>query len=159
LEIEAGMSMDYIARGREYTEVWEALASPANPCKPAEGCSNVLHSKSDVDPATGKPRRTDGITEVESYGRFQGWAAVHYQPHQHFQLSARLGWLTETPHYITYGDYGVDLDNKDAVNQANSNGQNEFSPVFLPSVDTPGQRLRVLDISTLSLMFSASGKF
>ncbi len=158
LEIEGGFSMDYIARGREYSEIWEALGSPNNPCKPSEGCSNVLYSKSDVDPATGKPRRSDGITEVESYGRFQGWGAVHYQPFKYFQLSAKFGYATETPHYITYGDYGVDLDGKE-VNQSNSNGVNEFSPVFLPAVDQPGQRLRVLNIGTTVITISASGKF
>ncbi len=158
LEVEGGFSMDYIARGREYSEIWEALGAASNPCKPGEGCSNVLYSKSDVDPSTGKPRRTDGITEVESYGRFQGWAAIHYQPIKYFQLSAKFGYATETPHYITYGDYGVDLDGHE-VNQSNTNGVNEFSPVFLPSVDQPGQRLRVINVGTTMLMFSATGKF
>lgn len=159
LEVEAGFGMDYMGRGREYTEIWEALASPNNPCKPSEGCSTGIHDRSEVDPATGKPRRTDGITEVESYARFNGWAAVHFQPIQYFQLSAKVGWMTETPHYITFGEVGKDLDGNANVQQFNKNGQNEYSPVFLWSVDQPGQRLRATDISGMTLMFSASGKF
>ncbi len=159
LEIEAGFGMDYIGRGREYSEIWEALASPNNPCKPSEGCSTGLHDRSEVDPTTGKPRPTDGITEVESYARFNGWAAVHFQPIQYFQLSAKVGWMAETPHYITFGEVGKDLDGNANVQQFNKNGQNEYSPVFLWSVDQPGQRLRATDISGMTLMFSASGKF
>jgi hypothetical protein len=159
LEIEGGFGFDYIARGREYSEIWEALASPSNPCKPSEGCSTGLYDRSEVDPVTGKPRHSDGITEVESYARFSGWAALHYQPIQYFQLSAKLGWMSETPHYITFGEVGKDLDGNANVQQFNKNGQNEYSPVFLWSVDQPGQRLRATQISGMTLMFSASGKF
>ena len=158
-EVETGVGFDYTYRGREYTEIWESLASPSNPCKPSEGCSNVLHSMSELDPVTGKPRRTDGITEVEPYARFQGWAALHYQPIQYFQLSARIAYARETPHFITYGDVGKDLDGRDKVSAFNSNGQNEFSPVYLPAVDTVGQRLRVLDVSNIVMQFAISGKF
>ncbi len=158
-EIETGIGFDYVYRGREYTEVWEALASPTNPCKPSEGCSNILYSMSELDPVTGKPKRTDGITEVEPYARFQGWAAIHYQPIQYFQLSARIGYARETPHFITYGDVGKDLDGREQVSAYNTNGQNEFSPVYLPAVDTVGQRLRVLDVSNLAMQFAISGKF
>jgi hypothetical protein len=54
---------------------------------------------------------------------------------------------------------GKDLDGNANVQQFNKNGQNEYSPVFLWSVDQPGQRLRATQISGMTLMFSASGKF
>lgn len=158
-EIEAGFTFDYFYRGREYTEIWEALASPNNPCKPSEGCNNVLYSQSALDNVTGKPIRSDGITEVEPYARFGGWGALHYQPVQYFQISAKFLYFRETPHFITYGDIGVDLDGREKVSAFNSNGQNEFSPVFLPALDTVGQRLRVLDVSNLGLQFAVTGKF
>lgn len=160
IEIEGGMSFDYFYRGREYTEIWEALASPNNPCKPAEGCSNVLYSQSALDPVTGKPFRTDGITEVEPYARFGGWGAVHYQPIQYFQVSAKFLYFRETPHYITYGDLGLDLDGgAKKIEAFNSTGKNEFSPVYLPAVDAVGQRLRVIDVANFGMQFFITGKF
>lgn len=157
VEIEGGFGMDYVFRGREYTEVWEALASPSNPCQASQGCTNTLNTKSALD-ASGQMTQTDGITDVEAYGRFAGWVGVHYQPVKFFQVSGRLGWVTETPHFITYGDYGKNLDSNPAVEQSNKQGQNEYSPTFLPSVDTPGSRLRVQDVSTFGLMLSIQGK-
>ena len=159
LEIEGGFGMDYIARGREYTEIWEALASPDNPCKAEQGCFNTVHYKSDLDAKTGKLRVTDGITDVDSYSRYQGWAAVHWQPLAQFQLSVKFNYVTETPHFISFGSAGVDLDGKDKVSLSNSLGENEYSPVYLPSIDQVGSRLRVQDVSGTTWMIAATGKF
>ncbi len=158
IEVEGGFGMDYIFRGREYTEIWEALASADNPCQASTGCVNTLHSRSDPG-ADGKLTQTDGITTVEPYGRFAGWAAVHYQPIKYFQISAKVGWMRETAHFLTFADPGVDLDKKNGVEVKNSNNTNEFSPVYLPSVDTIGQRIRLLDAANTLLMISVSGKY
>lgn len=158
VEIELGSGLDYIARGRDYSEIWEALASPNNPCQGDIGCTNTQHSKSDADPATGQHTRSNGITDIEAHGRLAGWAALHYQPVKNFQISTRLTFMRETAHFITFGEYGKDLDASGNVDQTNTRGENEFSPVYLPSVDSPGQRLRVLDISNLVFMVSVSGK-
>lgn len=160
VELEAGFAMDYHFRGRGYSELWEALASPENPCTKSDSCSNVSHSKSDPDPATGRAAVTNGITDIEQFGRFQGWAGLHYQPVKYFQISAQFRYAVETPHFITFGDYGVNLDGKDGVQQANGSTppKNEYSPVYLPALDTPGSRVRVQDVSGMSFMLSVSGK-
>ncbi len=157
-EVEGGFGMDYVFRGREYTDIWSALSDPNNPCNPKNGCTNTLHSNSTPDPITGRVTATDGITDVEAYGRFTGWAALHYQPVKYFQVSAKMGWMSETPHYLTFGEYGRDLDGAHGVQQSNSRGENEYSPTFLPAVDTPGQRLRLTAADNFALMFSISGK-
>lgn len=157
VEVEGGFGMDYIFRGREYTEIWEALASASNPCQAATGCVNTLHTRSDPG-ADGKLTQTDGITTVEPYGRFAGWAAVHYQPIKYFQISAKMGWMRETAHFLSFADPGKDLDNHNGVEVKNSNNTNEFSPVYLPSIDTIGQRIRLLDASNTVFMISISGK-
>jgi hypothetical protein len=160
VEIEFGSALDYVGRGRDYSEIWEALASPSNPCKQEIGCTNTSHQNSDVDPVTSQHRQTNGLTDIEPFGRVSIWSALHYQPVKNFQISARISYLTETPHFITFGEYGKDLNGDNVVQQANSAKppQNEFSPVYLPSVDTPGQRLRVLDVSNVLFMVSISGK-
>lgn len=158
VEIEFGSALDYVGRGREYTEIWEALASPSNPCKADIGCTNTSNQRSDIDPATGQHTLANGITDVEPFGRVATWAALHYQPVRNFQISAKLSYLQETPHFITFGEYGKDLDGDKQVQQANAQGNNEFSPVYMPSVDTPGQRLRILDVSNVLFMVSISGK-
>ena len=160
VELEAGISMDYNFRGRGYSELWEALASPNNPCTLSKNCSNVSHSKSDPDPATGRAAVTNGITDIEQFGRFAGWASLHYQPVRYFQISARFQYSVDTPHFITFGDYGKDLDGKDGVQQANgmTPPKNEYSPVYLPALDTPGSRVRVLDVANTSFLLSVSGK-
>jgi len=160
VELEFGFRMDYIFRGREYTEIWEALASADNPCQPEKGCINTLHHKSEVDKATQQHTRTDGVTDVEQYGQFTGWASLHYQPIRQFQLSASFAYAVDTPHFITFGDYGKDLDGKSGVQPANSEDppKNEYSPTFLPALDNPGNRLRLQDAATWTLMLSVSGK-
>ena len=160
VELEFGFRMDYVFRGREYSEVWEALASPDNPCQADEGCTNTSHSKSDLDKATQRHTITDGVTDVEQYGQFTGWASLHYQPIKQFQLSASFGYAVDTPHFITFGDYGENLDNTNGVQQANSQDppKNEYSPTFLPALDAPGNRLRLQDAATWTLMLSISGK-
>ncbi len=160
VELEAGFAMDYHFRGRGYSELWEALASPDNPCIKSDSCSNVSHSKSDPDPTTGRAAVTNGITDIEQFGRFQGWAGMHYQPVKYFQISAMFRYAVETPHFITFGEYGVNLDGKDGVQQANSSTppKNEYSPVYLPALDTPGSRIRVQDVAGMSFMLSVSGK-
>lgn len=160
VELEAGFAMDYHFRGRGYSELWEALASPSNPCVQSDSCSNVSHSKSDPDPATGRAALSNGITDIEQFGRFQGWAGLHYQPVRYFQISATFRYAVETPHFITFGDYGVNLDGEAGVQQANSKTppKNEYSPVFLPALDTPGSRVRVQDVSGMSFMLAISGK-
>ncbi len=160
VELEFGFSMDYIFRGREYTEIWEALASPDNPCQQGSQCSNTSHTKSDLDPATGQHAVSNGITDVEQYGQFAGWAKLHYQPVKYFQISAMLRYKLDTPHFITFGDYGKDLDGQGGVRQANSATppKNEYSPVFLPGIDAPGGRLRLQEASTWTFMLSLSGK-
>ncbi|HAN30618.1 MAG TPA: hypothetical protein DCQ06_03380 [Myxococcales bacterium] len=160
VELEFGFSMDYIFRGREYTEVWEALASPDNPCQQSLGCSNTSHTKSDLDPDTGRHATTNGITDVEQYGRFAGWLSLHYQPVKSFQVSAMFNYAVDSPHFITFGDYGKDLDEQGGVRQSNTAKPpaNEYSPVFLPSVDAPGGRLRLQQAATWTFMLSLSGK-
>lgn len=160
VELEFGMRMDYVFAGREYTEIWEALASQDNPCNKAAGCSNNLHSKSAVNPVTGRHNASNGVSDVEQYGQFAGWASLHYQPVRHFQVSAKAQYAVDAPHFITTGEYGVDLDKVGGVQQSNSQTppQNEYSPTFLPALDAPGGRLRVQDVSTWTVMISASGK-
>lgn len=160
VELEFGFQIDYTFRGREYSEVWEALASPDNPCSAEDGCYNTLHYKSDIDKSTGQHTKTDGVTDVEQYGTFTGWASLHYQPIKHFQVSAKAQYAVQSPHFISFGDYGVDLDNKGGVQQANTATppQNEYSPTFLPSLDAPGTRLRVQDVATWTIMIAMSGK-
>ncbi len=160
VELEFGFRMDYTFRGREYTEVWEALANQDNPCRVENGCYNTLHYKSKIDKKTGQHTRTNGVTDVEQYGTFAGWAALHYQPVRNFQISAKAQYAVDTPHFITFGDYGVDLDGKGGVQQANTSDppENEYSPTFLPSLDAPGSRLRVQDVSTWTVMIAVSGK-
>ncbi|MCO4760558.1 MAG: hypothetical protein KC502_03595 [Myxococcales bacterium] len=170
VEIELGFSMDYIFRGRQYSEVWESLASADNPCQQANGCSNTSHSKSDLvsrqNPSSGDAAQagrhaiTNGITDVEQYGQFAGWAKLHYQPVRNFQVSAAVRYQMDSPHFITFGDYGKDLDGTAGVRQANSATppQNEYSPVFLPGLDAPGSRLRLQEGSTWTFMLSIGGK-
>jgi hypothetical protein len=42
---------------------------------------------------------------------------------------------------------------------SNSLGENEYSPVYLPSIDQVGSRLRVQDVSGTTWMIAATGKF
>jgi len=158
IEIDIGGGLDYVFPGREYSEVWEPLGDQkTNPCTVDVGCYNTRYILADPL-AGGKHRRADGITDIQNYAIFSGWAGLHYTPIQSFQVSIIGRIARDTGHFLTYAHVGTDRDLSGAVTSVTRFGS-EYSPTYLQSVDAAGNRLSVQDATTKTIFASLSGKF
>jgi len=122
---------------------------------------NAAVQEIDEAVAAGDYARTDGITDVEHYGVYSGWLGVHLQPIRYFAFGANFSFAWRQPHFITFADPGkdspVDLDG--VVTEYNTQKENEYNPVYLETVDKPGNRLKVDQPATWSLIFTLTGQF
>ena len=174
LEIDMGVSADFVFEGREYTPLFEGLAN--SPCSQNPSCL-LTASTRDIRDTTfsGEPGRTDGITDVEQYGVLAGWFGLHYQPVRYVQLGAVFGYERETSHFLTNADPGKDLSGDGPVTEAAvvaGETVNEFSPTYIEAIDAPagqnGQdgltassptRFRQEDYNNFNLMLHLTTKF
>ncbi|MCB9787758.1 MAG: hypothetical protein H6744_13835 [Deltaproteobacteria bacterium] len=158
--IDVGGRLDYTFEGRNYTDLFDALGgSTCDARDSASPCTLTTYDRGDIDPSTGRPRKTDGITDVEQFGTLSTWLGVHYQPVRWVSLSARLDFAYEMPHFLTSADAGKDLDGRNQVQASNSSGVNEFNPVYDSHIDSLGSRFRTGGIRTVGFSLSLSGKF
>lgn len=160
LAIDLGAGVEYRFEGREYSDIFEALGrSSCDPVDPDDPCDLTTYERGDIDPATKKRRRADGITDVEQYATLSGWAGVHYQMLKWVKLSAKFTFAYEMPHFITFADAGRDLDGQNQVEARNSNKVNEFNPVYNESYDALGTRFRTGGMSMYGVTIALQGKF
>ncbi len=111
--------------------------------------------------AAGDYARTDGITDVEHYGIYTGWLGFHLQPIKYFALGANFSFAWRQPHFITFADAGKDsaTDTDGVVTGNNSQGENEYNPVYLEEIDKEGHRFKLDQPLTWSLVFTLTGQF
>jgi hypothetical protein len=160
LTIDLGGRLAYTFEGRDYTDLFDALGtSSCDGRDPASPCTLTTFDRGDIDPATGRPRKTDGITDVEQFGTLSAWLGVRYQPIRWIALGARVDFAYELPHFLTSADAGKDLDGVNQVQASNQNGDNEFNPVYSSHIDSLGSRFRTGGIRTVGFSLSLSGKF
>jgi len=188
--IDLGVGLDYVFEGREYTEIFELLGRQSLNCAGSDGCApftydrdvkgqkdhlirqfqagditgdeyNAAVQEIDKDVNSGVYPMTDGITDVEHYGIYTGWAGFHLQPLRYLALGVNCSFAYRQPHFITFADPGkdatVDLDG--VVTGYNSQKENEYNPVYLEGVDKPGNRLKLDQPFTWSLLFTLTGQF
>ena len=122
---------------------------------------NAAIQEIDKDVAAGAYALTDGVTDVEHYGIYSGWLGFHLQPIRYFALGANFSFAYRQPHFITFADPGKDsaVDTDGVVTGHNSQQENEYNPVYLEEVDKPGNRLKLDQPLTWSLIFTLTGQF
>ncbi len=115
----------------------------------------------DKDVAAGAYDLTNGVTDVEHYGVYSGWLGFHLQPIRYFALGANFSFAYRQPHFITFADPGKDsaVDTDGVVTGHNSQQENEYNPVYLEEVDKPGNRMKLDQPFTWSLLFTLTGQF
>ena len=157
--IDLGGRISYTFEGREYTDLFEALASSdCDPGNPENPCDLTTYHRDSNMPTTQRGK-SDGITDVDGYATVGGWLNIRYRPIRNFQLKFGARGNFETPHYLTFADPGVDLDGKNAVELDNSDGSNEYNPVYATGIDQPGSRFRSGGITSLGFSVSADWRF
>ena len=105
--------------------------------------------------------RTDGITDVEHYGIYSGWIGMHVQPIEYFAIGAQFLLTYAQPHFITFADPGKDstTDTDDIVTGTNSWGENEYNPKYLEAFDRPGNRFKLDQPFSWSIIITMTGQF
>ena len=160
--IDIGGRLDYHFEGREYTDLFEALGnSTCDPKDATESCDLTTFDRGEIDPETGLRMKTNGITDVEQYATVSSWLGARYQPIPEFQILARFTLENELPHFLTTADAGKDLDphTDQAVEQSNSNGVNEFNPLYNQEYDSLGSRFRSGGMITYKFSVGLQGRF
>ena len=146
-EIDLGFIADFVFEGREYTPLFEPLGRSPCSVDPAHAatCEDTAYTRS-IEEGVGDLTafHSNGITDVEQYGRLGGHVGLHYQPVQYIQLGATFGYHRITPHLLTNADPGRDLDESGAVELARTNPDdpnspliNEYSPTYIKGIDAP----------------------
>jgi hypothetical protein len=156
VSIDLRASADFTFEGREFTELFDALGT--SDCDPATQCNRTTLTRGELDRDTGRARKTNGVTDVEQYGRFGAGVGMTYQPMHYIKVKLAFDYWHTTSHYLTFAAAGKDLDGENGVEQNNSDGLNEYNPFYNESVDGPGARFRVDDKNTYQLMISIEGQ-
>lgn len=154
--IDLAFQADFTFEGREFTEIFDALGTSS--CDPGANCHRTVLTRGDQNP-DGSPRKTDGVTDVEQYGRFGLSTSVVYQAMQYIKVRVGFNYWHTTSHFITFADAGKDLDAQNNVEHSNSENLNEYNPFYNENYDDFGKRFRVDDKNTFEVVLSIEGQF
>jgi len=136
--VDVRLMADFTTDGREFTELFDALGT--SDCDLSGQCDRTLYTRTRFDE---NPAKTDGITDVEKYGRLGASIWFYYDALRYLSIQVGGMYHYKTRHYITYADAGKDLDGRGNVQWANSAGQNEFNPYYNRNYDEYGSRFLV----------------
>lgn len=162
--IDLGLDAEYHAEGRNYHELFDALAvggracalDPNTPLDANQACYN-RDSNSELH---GQPY--DGIGTVEQFGALRGHLGLSLYASRFFRMGTELSLAHETEHFLSTADVGKDLDGSGLV-ESRQDAQNfnadEQNPTFVPAVDAVGRRLRVEETTVFTALFQASAIF
>ncbi len=149
--LDLGLGASYQAEGRDYTELFDALASGSasaegRTCNPAAATGgNCAVYNPDSKSVLAEQPTFDGITTVEQYMTFRthvGFGA-YLSPFTKLQVS--LGLAHDTEHFISSADIGKDRDGSGLVEAKGDPrySASEHNPTYVPAIDTSGRRLRI----------------
>lgn len=165
--VDLGLTADFTFEGREYTELFDSLGS--SDCDPSNGCGRTRLTRGErVDDAGNvvavgtpgsRPRKTNGVTDVEQYGVFGLNVGMTYQALRYLRIRAGFQYARTTSHFITFADAGKDLDRANNVEKANSENLNEYNPVYNETYDELGKRFRVDEKNSFGVTISIEGQF
>lgn len=167
---DLGFDLGFQAEGRDYSPLFEALSRnqcagvtpqevqfnlDATPYEPSTGldpdlaaCGWIVQQPSSrVRGSSGDPETEqyvhDGITTVEGYATLAAHIGANFQISEYVEVRVHAQFETETEHFLTAARTGKDQDGDDEVD---FNDPNERSPVYNPTLDSVGHRLRAESI-------------
>jgi len=165
--LDLGFTFGFTAQGRDYSPISDALgASQCNGLTPDDAgflldgspyepsatiapesaaCAWILQQPGNrhPNPGAGEGEQEyfhDGITTVESFGEIGAHFGLNFQISPYVDLRIDTDIATETEHFLTSSRTGRDRDGDDEVD---FNDPNERNPVYNPTIDSVGNRLRV----------------
>lgn len=161
--ISLGLGAGYQAEGRDYSELFDALALGAISCNVADtkpdGRQNCSEYNSNARPremaVAQAPQIFDGVTTVEDFITVRGHIGFGIYASEYFKIGADISLAHETQHNLSNAEIGKDLfsegDQRGVFVPALNNEQSsEHNPTFVPAIDTIGQRLRIEETTVFS---------
>ncbi|MEZ4471257.1 MAG: hypothetical protein R3F60_10735 [bacterium] len=161
--IDLGLGAAYQAEGRDYSELFDALALGAELCTPdpaeAGGGNCGRYNPGSRSGVRGEAH--DGITTVEQFAQVRGKLDIGAYFSEHARVTAHLSLAHDTEHFISKANIGKDTDGSGRVEDPTSPRYNpaEHNPTFVPAIDTVGQRLRVDETTVFSAGVSVGALF
>lgn len=162
--IDLGAKLVANFEGRDYSEMWEALAIGGD----SQRMNAPLLLDSDPVAMGVQALSHPGISNIENHLEMGGNLAVRAQLGKNFQLALLAEVIWKTDHTITFADAGTDLPtcssgqtsgceiiNNDLIDA----GTEEENPAFVADVDLVGHRYRSVDGLGLVLGVQATGSF
>ncbi|MEE2645420.1 MAG: hypothetical protein VYD19_10840 [Myxococcota bacterium] len=149
--LDRGLGASYQAEGRDYSELFDALALGARSCGGAgntevrDGKPNCAYYNKDI-PSDLRDQPFDGITTVEEFMILRAHLGLGFYVSKYFRIGADFSLAHETEHFLTNGEIGKDLDGDGVVYTSGSNrtvNTSEHNPTFVPNLDYVGRRIRV----------------
>ena len=150
--IDLGLGASYQAEGRNYSELFDALAQGARTCNRNDtarnGKENCAYYNEDAKNQNQSNAYTpdiyDGITTVEEFITIRGRLGFGIYASDHFRIGTTLSLAHATEHHISSGEIGKDLNQDGVFVPARTPAESaEHNPTFVPSIDYVGRRIRV----------------
>lgn len=144
--VDLALGASYQAEGRDYSELFDALALGAQACTPemTAGPGNCgRYNPGSRSAIANQPH--DGITTVQEHVQVRGRIGVGARLSENARVGLNLSIAHDTEHFISNGSIGDDKDGSGRVEDPTSPGYDptEHNPTFVPAIDTIGRRLRV----------------
>ena len=143
VSLDVGSRIAAHFEGREYTEMWEALAFAGD----TRGAGPLVL---DRDPVAAGVQAISypGISNVENYLETAASAKIRAELGSHARFSFGVDLVWKSDHAITFADAGVDLPGcstgaspcETDPNDLVTPGTKEVNPLYVPSVDLVGHR-------------------
>ena len=170
--IDLGLGAAYQAEGRDYSELFDALAIGALTCNRSDmnnrdGKENCGYYNEDAridGDADQAPVNYDGITTVEEFMTIRGHLGFGFYVSPNFKFGARAALAHETEHNISTAEIGKDVFSEGDMRglfipATDINQQQEHNPTFVPTIDHIGRRIRIEETTVFSVAFNMALMF
>ena len=161
--IDLGLGVAYQAEGRDYSELFDALAVGAVSCNSdqstrdgRDNCALYNPYARDASFPNQAPALFDGITTVEQFLTVRGHLGFGVYASEFFKIGADLALAHETEHNLTNAEIGKDLNSLGEergvfVPPETVQQRTEHNPTYVPSLDAIGRRIRVEETTVFTV--------
>ncbi len=162
----------YVSEGRDYSELFDALGASDAPSIRSPNYASYTagtNSPSVVDPTSRRVYFT-GLTDVQAYGSYTLSAAFTWQAGEYVKFNAGAAYALMQSHFITYDqacnpDFSSDVGKAGPCHKGGgTTGQATTAtgipnPSFHKTINDPGSRFRVDDLSEINAWINATVMF
>lgn len=156
---DIGLGAEYHAEGRDYTDLFDALAYGGRPCGSPASPNTACYNPDSNSELHGQP--FDGVTTVEQYGVVRGHLGFGAYASKFVRFGVDLSLAHETEHFASTADVGKDGDGSGLVESRQDRNFNadEQNPVYVSAIDAAGHRLRFEETTAFTVAASLAGIF